>query len=775
MAHSPYVVWFDEVDKGDISIVGGKGANLGEMTKAGIPVPTGFIVTAQAYFKFIKDAGIKEEITHELRKININNSKILQSGAKKIRDIINKADIPEEIVKDIFAYYHNLPKHLGKHKLTFKRLQKQFQEPLVAVRSSATAEDLPGASFAGQQETFLNVQGDANLIYTVRKAWASLFTARAIFYREEKKFDHMKVGIALPVQKMIESKTSGIMFTLDPITNNKEHVVIEAIYGLGELIVQGAVTPDHYIVNKHSLNIIAKHLGKQEERMVLKGKDNVIQKLKGSEGSMQKITDAQIKDIAKYGKQLEKHYYFPQDVEWAIEDDLIFILQTRPVTTSGGKKQKDNSATLNGLKELLTGSPASPGIGSGRVVIIKKASEINKVKSGDVLVSEMTDPDFVPAMRRASGVITDKGGRTSHAAIVSRELGIPAVVGTKNATKELHNNLTVTVDGSTGKVYEGSPTRGKVDLSSNEVRPVMKINTATNVYCNLATPDRVNEVAAMNVDGIGLLRAEFMIADIGYHPRYLIEQKKTKLFIDKMTEHIGDFCKHFGPDRPVVYRATDFKSNEYHDLKGGSFYEAKEENPMLGFRGAYRYISDPKVFQLELKVIKNLRNKLGYRNLWLMIPFVRTVEELKLVKRLIQEAGLHRSGSFKLWMMVELPSNVILIDDFIETGIDGVSIGSNDLTQLTLGVDRDSEKVSKEFNELNPAVLWSIERVVKSAVKHKITASICGQAASDYPDLVEKLVEWGATSVSVNPDAVDRTRELIYQCENRLIVKRSRS
>lgn len=775
MARSPYVVWFDEVDKNDIGSVGGKGANLGEMTKAGIRVPTGFIITAQAYFKLIKDAGIKDEIVHELKKININNSKILQSGSKKIREIIKKADVPDEIVQDIFSHYHMLSKHFGKNRLTFKRLLSRLQEPLVAVRSSATAEDLPGASFAGQQETYLNVRGDANLIHSVRNAWASLFTARAIFYREEKKFDHMKVGIALPVQKMIESETSGIMFTLDPITNDKSHVVIEAIYGLGELIVQGAVTPDQYVVDKHSLKIISKHIGKQEERMYLKGKVNVTTKLSSNLAVKQKITDAQIKEIAKCGKLLEKHYYFPQDIEWAIEDGEIFILQTRPVTTDVGKSKIEEPDLTYGLKEILSGSPASPGIGSGQVVIVKDANEINKVQLGDILVSEMTDPDFVPAMRRAHGVITDKGGRTSHAAIVSRELGIPAVVGTIKATKVLHSRQNVTVDGTAGKIYEGTLKRGKKKLNGSSInKPLIKIKTATNVYCNLATPERIAEIADMNVDGVGLLRAEFMIADIGYHPRYLIEKRKTKLFVDEMTSRVAEFCKHFDKDRPVVYRATDFKSNEYHNLKGGSFYEALEENPMIGFRGAFRYISDPKVFKLELEVIKNVRNKLGFRNLWLMIPFVRTIEELISVKKLIQEEGLHRSLSFKLWMMVEIPSNVISIDNFIKVGIDGVSIGSNDLTQLTLGVDRDSQKVSREFNELNPAVLWSIERVIKAANKHGITSSICGQAPSDYPDLVEKLVEWGATSVSVNPDAIDRTRALIYECESRFIKKRSK-
>jgi pyruvate,water dikinase len=783
MTNSKYCVWFRDVGKEDGGLVGGKGANLGEMTGAGIPVPPGFIVTAQAYFKFIKKAGLKPKIEDKLKNLNYNNSKELQSKAKEIRTLIKKSEIPKSIARQIFSHYHLLSKQQNAKRSIIKRLKNIIREPLVAVRSSATAEDLPEASFAGQQETYLNVRGDANVIETVRKAWASLFTARAVFYRAEKGFDHLKVGIALPIQIMIESEASGVMFTIDPVTNNKSNIVVEAIYGLGELIVQGAVTPDHYVVDKKKMVILKKHISRQEMVMKLKGGKNQELKIKSKDAKKQKISDKQIISLAKYGKKLEKHYFFPQDIEWAIEDNNIFIVQTRPITTISKNEesfpgaQGKSSILEKELKLILSGSPASPGIASGRVVKIYKASEINKVRGGDILVAPMTNPDFVPAMRRAVAIVTEKGGRTSHAAIVSRELGIPAIVGVKNALDELALNQLITVDGAAGKIYKGGLVRSAKKLKdTQDTSPIThytsQLKTATRVYCNLATIHRAKEVAELNVDGVGLLRAEFMIADIGYHPRFLILKKKQKLFIDTLTKNIAKFCKYFGSDRPIIYRATDFKSNEYKSLKGGKAFEQDEENPMLGFRGAYRYISNPDVFKMELAAIKNVRNKLRFRNLWLMIPFVRTIEELRQVKRLVQEAGLHRSGSFKLWMMVEIPSNVILIDDFIKAGIDGISIGSNDLTQLTLGVDRDSQQVAKEFNEFDPAVLWSIERVIKAAGKHNITSSICGQAPSDYPDLVEKLVKWGITSVSVNPDAIERTREFIYRIEKRVVKKR---
>lgn len=775
------MVWFDEVDKDDVGLVGGKGANLGEMVQAGLPVPPGFIITADAYFELVRHSELDEDLDLLLKTLDHRDSQKLQKTARRIQKIIQKATIPTEITKAIFGHYHKLSKHRSKKAFSLKRIRQALKEPLVAIRSSATAEDLPEASFAGQQATFLNVQGDANVIEAVRKAWASLFTARAIFYRAEKGFDHLKVGIALPIQRMIEAERSGVMFTIDPVTNNKNQIVIEAIYGLGELIVQGAVTPDHYLVDKKKMKILNKHIGTQGKMMVLKDGKDIITKLTKKKGEKQKISDKQIVELAQYGNKLEKYYFFPQDIEWAIEEDKIFILQTRPVTTihqpdAALPPPTETAGVLDKeLKLLLSGNPASPGIASGRANVIFKASEISKIKGGDILVAPMTNPDFVPAMRRAVAVVTEKGGQTSHAAIVSRELGIPAIVGVKDATKKLTKFQTITANGTTGRIYRGGLSRGvrrKVESMKTEERSTKRprtLKTATHVYCNLATTERVEEIAARDVDGVGLLRAEFMIAEIGYHPRYIIKEKKQKLFIDKMTENLATFGKHFGKERPVVYRTTDFRSNEYKNLKGGKDYEVDEANPMIGYRGIYRYINDAAVFKLELQAIKNVRDRHGYKNIWLMLPFVRTLSELQQVKKLIQEARLHRSGSFKLWMMVEVPSNVILIDEFIKVGIDGISIGSNDLTQLTLGIDRDSEQVAREFSELDPAVLWSMERVIKAAGKHGITSSICGQAPSDYPDLVEKLVKWGITSVSVNPDAIERTREYIYSVEKRLV------
>ncbi|KKS74486.1 MAG: Phosphoenolpyruvate synthase, partial [Candidatus Gottesmanbacteria bacterium GW2011_GWC2_42_8] len=696
-----FIAWFEEIDKNDIGTVGGKGANLGEMFKAKIPVPYGFVITSQSYFRFIKETGLEKKIRDQLRNLDHHNSNLLNSIAKNIQKLILHERIPEDIAREIIFAYTELAAR-SKAKLKFlQKLSALLKNPLVAVRSSATAEDLPGASFAGQQDTYLNVSGEANVLKKVHKSWASLFTPRAIFYREEQKFDHMKVGIASVVQIMVASESSGVMFTVDPVTNDKAKITIEAILGLGELIVQGSVTPDHYELKKDDLSILVRQIGDQNKKMIKKGIDNAEVHLSKSERIKQKISDEKIREVAVLGKKLEKHYYFPQDIEWAVEKGQVFIVQTRPITTYIKVKKTDGAPSKGlaeaNLKLLLKGDPASPGIKSGPVKIIYKAIEIDKVLPGDVLVTVQTNPDFVPAMKKAVAIVTERGGRTSHAAIVSRELGIPAVVGTGNATKILKTSQVVTVDGREGKIYQGAVGSELTVLTEKEApaASLVKHKTATKVYVNLATPNRIEEVAAMNCDGVGLLRAEFMIADIGVHPKKLIKEKRQHFFIDKLGADLLKFCRSFNP-RPVVYRATDFKTNEYRNLIGGKDYEPEEPNPMLGYRGAYRYMSDPEVFNLELETIKMVRNKHGLKNLWLMLPFVRTVRELTEVKKIIAGSGLSRSASFKLWMMVEIPSNVILLDKFCEAGIDGVSIGSNDLTMLILGTDRDNTEVSPE-------------------------------------------------------------------------------
>ncbi len=773
-----YIAWFEEIGKDDVATVGGKGANLGEMYKAGIPVPYGFVVTASAYFDFLKETGLSKKIKDALKLLNHQDPKNLQATAMSVQKLIKKEEIPANIAKEIMTAYLDLSVKSKKKASISDKLSSLLKEPYVAVRSSATAEDLPTASFAGQQETYLNIKGEANVLLKVREAWASLFTARAIFYRQEQKFDHFQVGIAVPVQLMVSSVSSGVMFTIDPVTNEKDRIVIEAIYGLGELIVQGSVTPDHFEVDKKKLKIVRKNIVAQPK--MLTKMDGITKEVKVARNiaDKQKVSDKEVMEIAKLGKLLEKHYFFPQDVEWAIEDGHIYVVQTRPITTVNRQQRTKNKEQISipklDLPLLLKGDPASPGIKSGPAKVIYSAKEIEKVISGDVLVTVQTNPDFVPAMKRAVAIVTERGGRTSHAAIVSRELGIPAVVGTANATKTLTNGLVVTVNGAKGEIYKGGLTNEQkaVLLSQESAKTnAVKLKTATKVYVNMASPTRAAEVGKMNFDGVGLLRAEFMIADIGTHPKKLIKEHKEKVFITKLASDLVKFCQAFSP-RPVVYRATDFKTNEYRNLIGGREFEPEEPNPMLGFRGAYRYMSDPKVFELELQTIKLVRNKYGYKNLWLMLPFVRTVAELIEVKKIIGTAGLLRSPSFKLWLMVEIPSNVILIDKFCEAGIDGVSIGSNDLTMLILGTDRDNTEVSPEFDERNEAVLWAIERVIKTCHKYKVTSSICGQAPSDYPELVDQLVNWGITSMSVNPDALNHVRETVYQAEQKLVGKK---
>lgn len=749
------LVWFGDVDKEDVALVGGKGANLGEMTKAGFPVPPGFIITANAYKEFIKENKLEVKITHLLGTVDYADSKSLDKVSKQIKRLIEKGKISEELVTQIFKAYFSLGGVL--------------KNPLVAVRSSATAEDLPNASFAGQQETFLNVSGEANLIIKIKEAWASLFDARAIFYRHEQKYDHFKIAIAIPVQRMIESEVSGIMFSVDPVTNDTSKIIIEGIYGLGEYIVGGKVTPDHYEVNKHTLQITKRQIADQKVMLTKKGNEDKEVIVPTVQQNKQKLADKHIKALAEFSQKLEHHYYFPQDSEWAIEDDKIYIVQTRPITTMSAvdRKNEENTQQIS-LELLLSGDPASPGIATGPVRILKSAKELDKIHSGDVLVAHQTNPDFVPAMKKAVAIITDEGGRTSHAAIVSREIGIPAIVGTQRATTLLKNGDVVTVNGLTGKIYKG----GTTSHIDEQYAPTNDfITTATRIYVNLAEPEFAQKIAKRHVDGVGLLRAEFMMAGMGEHPKKMIQEGKSDVFVEKLANGIEEFCKAFSP-RPVIYRASDFKTNEYRQLPGGKEYEPIEPNPMLGYRGAYRYIHDSEVFQLELEAIKLVRNKKGYKNIWLMLPFVRTVKELKEVKQIISSNNLYRSPSFKLWMMCEIPSNVILLDQFIEEGIDGVSIGSNDLTMLLLGTDRDNSEVATEFNEQDPAVLWAFERVIKTCHKYTISASLCGQAASIYPSLLEKLVEWGITSVSVSPDAIERTREDIARIEKKMIDKK---
>ncbi len=767
----PQLVWFSEVGKEDIPLVGGKGANLGEMTQAKLPVPQGFIITAEAYFRFVKENKLDVYIEKETKGLNPEESNKLEAIAQQLQKAVKEFELPKDLVDSITKAYDELGKGP------------------VAVRSSATAEDLPGNSFAGQQATFLNIEGHEKLIKAVRECWASLFEARAIYYRIVNHFDHMKVGIAVPVQRMIQSEVSGIMFTVDPVASDLTKIVIDAGMGLGEAIVSGSVTPDHYVVNKEDMSIVSREVAPQAWQ-IIRADDgsNKHVALTPEQQKTQKLTDEQIVALAKIGKQVEDHYGKPQDTEWAMEKNVMYLVQARPVTTLKDKADQLAAETgaapaaptaggedIKDAEVIVTGAAASVGMKSGPVKIIHKPSEIDKVLAGDVLVTEMTSPDYVPAMKRAVAIVTDTGGRTSHAAIVSRELGIPCVVGAGTATTALKTGQIVTVDGTTGKVYKGnvnvpvSNTPAQVTRMPGQSFVTSVPVTATKIYLNLAEPEKAEEYAQLPVDGVGLLRAEFIIAGIGEHPKAMIAAGRSKEYAQKLSQGIATIAQAFHP-RPVIYRFTDFKTNEYRSLKGGEKYEEQENNPMIGYRGASRYIADPEEFGLEIEAIKMVRDGMDLKNLHVMIPFVRTIDEFRKVRDLIHQNGLRQGPDFKLWIMCEVPSVVLEIEKYIEEGVDGVSIGSNDLTQLTLGIDRDSAKLATEFDERYPAVMSSMIHVVKACRKGHVTCSICGQAPSVYPEVAEALVKAGVTSLSLAPDVAISTRKLVASVEKKLLL-----
>jgi len=766
------ILWFKEVHKEDVPLVGGKGANLGEMTNAGLPVPPGFIITAGSYFDYLKATGLDAKIAKMLEGFNAENSKDLQKRAKEIQKLIVSTPLPEGLKVEIVESYHKLKEDTKTENL------------YVAVRSSATAEDLADASFAGQQATYLNVIGDEEVLVAVLKCWASLFEARAIYYRNEQGFDQLSVGIAVPIQKMVNSDAAGVMFTIDPIKNDYDHVSIEAAYGLGEVVVLGAVTPDHYMVDKKTGEISEREIFKQTWMLTRESgssdTDNLDDlskagiKVPEEKQDQQKISDEQIMKLYELAQKIEEHYGKPQDTEWAIENNEVYMVQSRPITTLGENKEgKMEEQDISKADVILKGASASVGMAGGPVKIIHSPSDIDQILEGDVLVTEMTTPDYVPAMKRAAAIVTDEGGRTCHAAIVSRELGIPCVVGTKTATQTLKNVDYVTVDGKIGVVYKGKLEAPKQEIAegafgSTVVEKTESV-TATRIYVNLGEPEMAAKIAAKNVDGVGLLRAEFIVMEyIKEHPHKMYDEGRSQEFIDKLAEGLEIFAREFYP-RPVIYRATDFKTNEYRNLPGGEKYEPQEENPMIGYRGCFRYLKEPELFAMELEAIKKVREQ--YDNLHLMIPFVRRVDEFLKVKEQVENAGLKRSNDFKLWIMVEVPSSVILIDKFCEAGIDGISIGSNDLTQLTLGIDRDSSIVAEEYDERNEAVQILIKRTIEVCKSYGVTASICGQAPSVYPEITEKLVEYGVTSISVNPDMIEQTRRLVASVEEKLMLR----
>lgn len=768
------ILTFNQIDKKDISLVGGKGANLGEMYNSGFPVPPGFCITSRAYEKFIRETGIKNEIMELLEKLDVDDNKSLQSIARQIRTVIRTERVPEDVSQEIMNFYERMYKSKYEVPESVGALVNSSRiPPFVAVRSSATAEDLPEASFAGQQSSYLNVKGNEELLESVKNCWASLFTARAIFYREKNNFNHFDVKICVIVQRMVDSTKSGVAFSVDPISEEENKVVIEAGWGLGEAIVSGLINPDHYIVDKNNWEIFDKKVHRQNQiisRDISSGKTKK-SVLEEPKRSLQVLDDDEIIQLARITEKIERHYNFPQDVEWAVEGKKLFIVQSRPITTL--KKERREAPKLKDVGDsILEGLPASHGVVSARVKTVNNLEELDKIETGDILVTKMTDPDFVPAMKKASAIVTDEGGITSHAAIVSREMGIPCVVGTERATQILRDEDLITVDATSGKVYRGNLTKEIEETIVEEKEdstPIEEIKTKTKIYMNLGIPEKIEDYKNLPFDGIGLMRVEFIIADfIKEHPLHLIEQNRQNEYIQKLSEGIRKVASIINP-KPIIVRFSDFKTNEYRNLIGGERYEPSEENPMIGWRGASRYVSEKfeEAFRLECRAIRRLREELS--NVWVMIPFIRTPEEAKKCLEIMKKEGLVRSENFKIFIMAEVPSVAISPEEFAELDIDGASIGSNDLTQLVLGVDRDSEILGKMgyFNEREKPVLKSVKRIINGFQKHDKVVSLCGQAPSEYPEFAEFLVLCGIDSISVNPDVVEKTKRIVHEAEKK--------
>src|SRR3989338_3477447 len=763
------IVWLKEVRKEDIPVVGGKGANLGEMYSLNLSVPGGFIVTAYAYRDFIERAAIKSEIMNLLSGLDVENNDALQKTAEDIQKLIISTLVPNDLKNEIIEYYSSMISE----KKSAEEILKSEELPFVAVRSSATAEDLPEASFAGQQATFLNVRGADTVVKAVRACWASLFTARAIYYRQKNNFDHTKVYIAVVVQKMVNSTTSGIMFTVNPVTNNTDEIVVEVIYGLGEAIVSGAVNPNSFIIDKATIQIKSKEIREQDFQLIrdMKTGETIKVDVSAELKNKQCISDAKVVELAKLGRIIEEHYGKPQDIEWAAEGDNLFIVQSRAVTTLRRKARpteqyKGKQVDLSKVKAILSGTPASPGVASGTVKIIHDPKELDKVKKGDVLVTEMTNPDMVPAMQRATAIVTNEGGATCHAAIVSREMGIPCIVGTGVATKLLKDDEIVTVDATHGHVYEGV-IEIEEHKTKKRISPAAPVETATKekVICGL--PAYADRAASTGADGVGLVRVEFMIVNAGTHPSKYIREGKEEDYIKVLVEGIGGIAKAF-KDKPVWMRTSDIRTDEYSTLRGGN-EEPTEINPMIGWHGIRRALDEPGIIKAEFNAIKKLKEQ-GVNNVGVMIPFVIRTEELIKAKQLMREVGLEPRKDVEFGVMIETPASCWIIEEICKEGIDFISFGTNDLTQCTLGIDRDNGRIAKLYDEMHPAVLGEIAHVIRTCRKYGVKTSICGQAAS-RPEMVKVLVMLGIDSVSPNPDAVEAIREIVAKTERELMME----
>lgn len=789
------VVWIHTVGKNDLAVAGGKGANLGEMVQLGFPVPPAFVVTAQAYADFVRSTGLEKQVEDVLRSVNPDDNKALHEAADKIRKLFTGTKLPDNLAKEAKEAYRSLS-------------QGQDGGAFVAVRSSATAEDLPEASFAGQQETFLNVRGEDDVVHKVLRCWSSLFTPRAIFYRAKQHFDHKHVSIAVVVQRMVNADKAGVMFTRHP-TTGADQLIIEGALGLGEGVVSGTVSPDNYLVGPTG-EVLQVTIATQEN-MVVRGPDGktTVVKVPANLRDARVVGDGELKLLAKVGKQVEKHYGTPQDIEWAFENGELYVLQTRPITTirGNGLSAPVQQAPQGPGKLLLKGLGAAPGTATGKVVVLKDAGELQKVGQGDILVTPMTMPDMVPAMKRAAAIVTDEGGITCHAAIVSRELGIPCVVGTKrggsSATSALREGMLVTVDGAKGHIFEGAvkpaarptpaatvPAPGAAPAHAPPAGAPKPL-TATQVKVNISMPEAIERALAVDPDGVGLLRIEHIVLafDEDYlklprtgrteggepyprpvHPAWAIANGHREAYVRFLTENFQRIVGPMDP-RPVWVRTLDFPTDEMRKARGGED-EPHEHNPMLGWRGIRRGVEQEELLLAELEAVKRLVDA-GRRNVGVMLPLVQHPKEIRRAKELARQVGLEPHKDCSWGIMVEIPAAAIIIDLLLDEGLDFVSFGTNDLTQYTLAVDRNSQNVAHLYDEFHPAVARLIESTIKACRARGCETSICGQAGSN-PKFVEKLVKWGITSVSANIDALARVRETIARTEQKLLLERAR-